>query len=310
MQTTPNPTPDDPHDTLGITPDVVLVARAEEELSRLARHTLKRPSDLQPDIGPAPSVAPSVPQIDTTFRAAAVDNVPVAGDRPLIGRWAIRGLIGCLLALCVGVVASAWPTYGDAARQMLARWVPQPAAVSLRSSDDAPAVETSAATVATPRPMPLDYIAPEAVTPSADAAPLLQSLARDLAAMRQQVEQLKASVEQLKASQEQMSRDVAKVTDTKASEAKASEIKASDQNLRPKMLAPPARTAVAPVRRPVSPSRPAQAAADPMPPPPAALYVPPPAAGPSVPRQVEPPRQAMTAPQVDPDVPRPPMPVR
>jgi len=55
---------------------------------------------------------------------------------------------------------------------------------------------------------PHPQIAAEAVVPaaaSADAAQLLQSMARDLATLGHEVEQLKASMEQLKASQQQNS---------------------------------------------------------------------------------------------------------
>jgi hypothetical protein len=78
-------------------------------------------------------------------------------------------------------------------------------------------------------------------------------MARDLANVQQQLEQLKASqeqmasdnaktVEQLKASQEQMTRLVAK---------------ASEQNLRPKMSAPPPRPIATATRKPV-PTLPSQ----------------------------------------------------
>jgi hypothetical protein len=136
----------------------------------------------------------------------------------------------------------------------------------------------------------------------------MQSMARDLAAAGQQIEQLKASIEQLKASQEQMSRDMAKASDTKgpeakASETKASETRASEPNLRPKLSALPPRPTAAPARKPVPSFRASQAAAP---------YVPPPAAAPYVTRQPEslPPPVAQVP--LDPElasVPRPPMPL-
>ena len=43
MLSVPNPTQNDPHDVLEIAPDIVLVARAEQQLSRLARDAAKRP---------------------------------------------------------------------------------------------------------------------------------------------------------------------------------------------------------------------------------------------------------------------------
>ena len=49
MQSTLNPSHIDPHDVLEIAPNVVLVARAEEELSRLARDAKKRPAQTKSD---------------------------------------------------------------------------------------------------------------------------------------------------------------------------------------------------------------------------------------------------------------------
>ena len=121
MQSTLEPKlSDDPHDFLVVAPDVVLVAPTDEELSRLARsmrHAFEsavRTSRISPPV-------PAVPPVDTTFRA-----VPsTVGHRPSIGARAIRGFIGFLLALCIGVAAAAWQAYGDAAKQMVAEWAPQ-----------------------------------------------------------------------------------------------------------------------------------------------------------------------------------------
>jgi DNA repair ATPase RecN len=90
-------------------------------------------------------------------------------------------------------------------------------------------------------------VAPTAAPPSRELTQVLQSMARDLATLGQEIEQLKAgqeqmardnanTAEQLKASREQMARVLAK---------------ASEQNLRPKMSAPPPRPTATPTRRPV-----------------------------------------------------------
>jgi DNA repair ATPase RecN len=90
-------------------------------------------------------------------------------------------------------------------------------------------------------------VAPTAAPPSPELTQVLQSMARDLATLGQEIEQLKAgqeqmardnanTAEQLKASREQMARVLAK---------------ASEQNLRPKMSAPPPRPIATPTRRPV-----------------------------------------------------------
>jgi hypothetical protein len=309
MHSTLNPTQTDPDDILVVAPDIVLVAHADK--SDPAHDATSRPWDPQIPAGSDVSAGPSVPPVDTTFRAAAINtvqnNVRVPGDRPSIGARAIRAFIGFLLALCIGVAGVAWQSYGDAAKQMIARWAPQLTLTSspplenpgLPEQPNPPAVQASAAKAAPPQPPALAQTASEGVAAlSPAAAQLLQSV-------EQEIEQLKARIAQLKASQEQMSRDIAKVSEVKASEVKASEVRASEQNLRPRISAispPPRRPAVAPAHRPMpAPYPPAQAAA-----------VPPPlpqAVAPYVPQQPEPPPQARAQPQDEP-VPRPPMPVR
>jgi len=266
----------------------------------------------RPARNPNFAAGPAVPPVDTRFRAAAVDKVQARRGRPSAGRRAVRGLMGFLLAVCIGVAAAAWQSYGDAAEQMIANWSPQRVLASLLPTENPalpaqpapPAADAAAPSASAVQNAP-DGAAPTAA--SASEAPSLQSMARDLAAAGQQIEQLKASIEQLRASQEQMSRDLAK-----ASEAKVSEVKASEQNLRPRISAPPsARPAAAPVRRPVASYRPSQAAAP---------MLPPPAPAPYVPRQIEPlpppaiaPPAMAPPPPLDPElasVPRPPMPLR
>jgi hypothetical protein len=309
MQPTLNPKQThDPQDVLVIAPDVVLVAPTDEGLSNPAHDAVRSASDPLTRTGSGFPAGPTVPPVDTTFRPAAVDNIP--HDRPSIGGRAVRGFIGLLLAACIGVAALAWQSSGDVAKKIIARWAPQLVLTSWLSQENPaapaqpapPAVEAAATNAAPPQPAPPAQAAPAGVAPAAalspDSAQLLQSMARDLATVAQEVEQLKASIEQLKAGQQQMSRDVAK-----ASEVKASEAKASEPNLRPRMSAPPPRSAAAPARKPIPPFAPRQTAAVP-PPQAAAPYVRPP----------EPQPQATTAqPQAEPEpssVPRPPMPVR
>ena len=223
---------------------------------------------------------------------AAVNNVQVPVDRPSFGRPAVRGFVGVLLAACIGVAAIAWQSsYGDAAKQMIARWAPQlvltswppPENPRLPAQQSPPAVQVAAANAAPSPPAPLAQTAAEGVAPSAaalspESAQLLQSMAGDLATAGQEIEQLKAS-------QEQMSRDIAK---------------ARVQNLRPKISAPPPRPAAAPARKPMPPFPPPQSEA---------ASTLPQAAAPSVPQQPEPQPQATAQPQAEP-VPRPPMPVQ
>ena len=302
MHSTLNPKQnDDPHNVLVVAPDVVPVAPTDEELSKLA-HTLRHPSNPQTRTGSDLPAGPTVPPVDTTFRPA-VNDVQVPGRQRAIGGRAARAFTAALLlAGCTGVAAIAWQSYGDAAKQMIAQWAPQRVLTSLLplekpalpAQPTPPAVEAATANAAPPQPAPVAQTAPEGVAPTAaapsvESAQSLRSMAHDIASVGQEIEQLKASIEQLKASQQQMSRDIAK---------------ASEQNLRPKISAPPPRSAAARARKPMPPLPPPQAAA---------AHTLPQAAAPYVPRQPEPQPQATAQPQADPElasVPRPPMPVR
>ena len=290
MHSTLNPKQtDDPHDFLVVAPDIVLIAPADAELSSLAPDAMRYPSDPQSHIGSDFSAGIAVPPVDT-FRAAAVNNVQVPGERGSIGKSAVRAFTALLLAACLGLAAIAWQSSGNVAKQIIAKWAPKFILTSLLPAlenpglpeqPSPPTVQVSAAKAAPPQPAAPAQTVPEGVAPTAaalspESAQLLQSMARDLASVGQEIEQLKAK---------QMSRDIAK---------------ASKQNLRPKISAPPPRSAAAPARKPMPPFPPRQAAAAP---------TLPQAAAPSVPRQPEPQPQATAQPQAEP-VPRPPMPVQ
>jgi hypothetical protein len=296
---------DDPHDLLAVAPDAVQVAPSgpgdptDQELSSLLRAAARQRSDAQTRRSDV-ATGPSAPVVDTTFRPAAVNNV--RGVRSSMGRRTIRGVIGFVLALSIVVGAAAWQFYGDAARQLVARWVPQlglapsgsPQDSGLAGQPSPPAVQASEVTAA---PEQSAQGAPQGAAAPPTEAPTLQSMVRDVAALGQKVEQLKATIEQLKASQEQMSRDVAK-----GSEAKGSEAKASEQNLRPKTSQPAPRPAVVPARKPISALRQPQVTAAPVSPPPPAPYY----------GQRQPEPSPPAAQLVDPEsssVPRPPLPL-
>lgn len=314
MQSTLNPKKtDEPRDFLEVAPDVVLVAPTDAELSNLAHEAVRHPWD--PQTGVETPAGARVPPVDTTFRPADVSNVGVPGHRRSIGGRAIRAFAAFLFAACIGVAVVAWQSHGDAARQMIAKWVPQfgltssspqekpdLAAQTNPSADQAGAAKTAPPPSAPPVKTAAEGAAPAAAL-SSDSAQLLQSMARDLATVGQEIEQLKVSIEQLRASQQQMSREMAKASETRASEAKASEAKASEQNPRSRISAHPPRSAAAPARRPMPPSPPPQSAAAPTLPPAAAPVL----------RQPEPQPQALAPEQAEPlpsSVPRPPMPVR
>ena len=192
---------------------------------------------------------------------AAVNIVQAPDDRPWFGRPAVRGFVGLLLAACIGVAA-----YGDAAKQIIAKWAPQlvqtsslpPENRGLPAQPTPPAVQADAAMAAPSQPAPLAQTRqPEGVAPAATLSPesaqLLQTMARDLATVRQENEQLRASIELLKTNQEQMTRDNARAAEQfKASqEQMARDIaKASEQNLRPKISSLPPRPTATPTRKP------------------------------------------------------------
>jgi len=310
MQSTLKPKlTDDPHDVLVVPSDLVRVVPGEEEVSSLLREAARQHSAPQPRIAPDRA---AVPPVDTTFRAAAVDEA----RRP-IGRGLWRGFTMLLLVACLGGAGVAWQAYGGTARALIATSVPdflvsllpaqkpdtsgQPA--ETETADAAPAPASSA------QPAPPPQATPDAAVPAAAASPPiaapspdsaeLQSMARDIASLTQQVEALKAGIDELKASQQQISRDVARaaVQTPKPKPAKLSAI-TPHQETRPRQPMPIYQPAYPPPQAQMAP--PPQGAA---PYPATAPYY--------APRQAELPSAA--APQDDPEMsaaPRPPMPVR
>jgi len=240
MDTTLNPKQADPRH--------VLIARADEQLA----HAYEQITSADEQIARAEE---KLSKLEHAARRA------VPGKRPSLGRRVVRGLIGLMLAACIGVAAIAWQSpYGDAAKQIIARWVPQLVLTSspplenpgLPAQPSPPTVQMAAANTAPTLQAPLAQTALEDVAPTAAAlspelVQFLQSMAHDLATLGQGIEQLKAgqeqmardnanAAEQLKASQEQMARVIAK---------------ASEQSLRPKISAPPPRPTAATTRKPV-----------------------------------------------------------
>jgi hypothetical protein len=277
--------------------DVVLLAPkdwtdAEEALSRLAHVASDR---RRPAAGSDFSAGPRVtePSLDATLRPADLNNDPLPTDRPSLGTRTSRRLARFLVTACIGVAATlAWQSYGATARQMIANSVPQLSWLLLLPAMNQPSGREIA--VEQPSPPAVQASAPQAasaqagaVAPTASAAstapttpsPELQQLAtmaHDLAAVRQ-------SVEQLAAGQEQMARDIAK-------------LQTAEQDIRRRISALPPSAATT-AHKPVPPPQPAlQSSVAPLPP---ALPepAPPSSAAPLPPAPLEPPS-------------RPPMPVR
>jgi hypothetical protein len=297
----------DPHDVFVIEPDVVLAARADQTSSTPPHDAIKdRLAALAEIASGVASTSPPVdisPSVDTTFRATDVNNIRHKPSST--GRLAKRVFMA-LFAISGAIAAGAWQHYGDAAKQAIAGFVPQFVLASSPSPEKADAAgqpgsageQASATDQAVAQPaLPAQGAAADAAAPAPDPAQV-QSMARDLAAMGQQIEQLKTRIDQLKAGQEQMSRDIAK-----NSEMGNSGTRTAAQAPRPLISAAPPRPPVAPVRKP----RPAYAYSPaPAAPLPQAAAVPVPA---PVPPTLQPPVQATVQPDGEPVV-RPPMPVR
>jgi hypothetical protein len=298
-------------------PNVVPGPRMDQAVPNMANDAQPHSTDSQTQTAPDGAAASTVPPVDTTFRPAA-DNARIPGDRPSIARRVVRGLIGFLLALCIGVASFVWQSpYGDEARQRLASWVPQFALTLLQPREDpglaaqptSPADQAVAATTtaaqttpgqmapaqaAPPQPAPPTQTAAEAAAPTAaalspESTQLLQSMARDIATVEQ-------GIEQLKASQEQLARDNAKLAEQiKVNQERMTRVllaaRSSEQSLRPKPAARLPLPTGREMREPVSTL-----------PPPQAIVPPLAATQPAIPQ-----------PGVDPELPsapRPPMPVR
>jgi hypothetical protein len=248
----------------------------------------------------AASDAEATPMVDTTFRATAVNGVKVPGQRSAIGRWARNASIGFLFALGSVFAAAAWEHHGGTARQMIADWMPPFVLAAFAPSETTPLAAEPDSTPVLAAGADQGTVQPAAAEGAAatgspsDSAPLLASMARDVAAMGQQIEQLKASIEQLKASQAEMSRSIAR----------NAEAKLPEQNPQSRVAALPPRPAPPP-RKPKPAPAPA-ATASTYPPPqyyPAPVAPPPPAFS-----QPAPPPQ-FTADQDGQPVVRPPMPL-
>jgi hypothetical protein len=315
-----------------VAPQVQVAANPQVQVA--AKPQVQGAGQPQVQVAPPISVGAPNPQVEPAFPDASdiplenirpgeinMSGLRLPGERPT-AKW-VKRVVMALLGLCGALAAAAWQHYGEQATAMAAEWtppfvlaaLPSAAKPAIAEQPSAPTAETAASNQAAaqqPAAVAAAPTQPEPATTVAAAAPAaestqLQSMARDLTTMGQQVEELKTTIAQLRASQAQMTREFAKVSEAKASEvraseAKAAEIKPAEQNLRPRVsaLTPPTpRPAAPPVRKPkpVSSYSPAPLPAAPLPPAQAAAPLPP-----------APPQQTMAddgAPVV-----RPPMPLR
>jgi hypothetical protein len=150
------------------------------------------------------------PSLDAPLQPTDLDRFP--STRPSLGKRASRVLARFLITFCIGVAATlTWQSYGDAVREMIASSSPQ-------------LVWLAPAT-------PVGQTAPAApAAPSSDLEQL-KTISRDLAVVRQ-------SVDQLAAGQQQMTREITKLQATK-------------QDGLDRTSAPPSSPTAAPARKPV-----------------------------------------------------------
>jgi len=147
------------------------------------------------------------PSVDAPLQPTDLDQFP--STRPSRGKRAPRSPARLLITFCIGIAATlAWQSYGDAVREMIAS--------------------------SSPQFVWLTPAAPVAQTASAGASPdpnQLKAILRDIASVRQ-------SVDQLAAGQQQMTREITK-------------LQATRQDALDRTSAPPSSAAAAPARKPV-----------------------------------------------------------
>ena len=227
-------------------PNHVLIAAADGQLAH-AHETMKSADE---------QLTRMREQLSKLERGTVRSRLRPTRDRP----WS-RGLVALLLAACI--FAAAWasqPTLGDAVAQRAPQLISALSLSAEKLGFPARVNPTSAQlTAAEPH-----YAGPTAST-SPEPAQLLQTMARDLANVEREIEQLKASqqelasnnakaIEQISASQEQSARDNAKSVELlMASQEHLGQLvgRASEQNLRAKTSAAQPQPTATATRKPV-----------------------------------------------------------
>src|SRR5215510_13703999 len=209
MDSTSSPTHVDAHQGSG---EVLMPAPKQAEkdaLSRVLQEAIAIASDRRTDMANSGHLRAAEPSLDATLGPADLRADRLLSDTPSGDRRAWRALTPFVIAAFIGgACILAWQSYGEVARQKLASWAAQlgwmqllpglkpSGAVVQESSPDAAQAASAAQT------------APDIAAPIAPAVPppevqqQLEAIARDLAALRQ-------SVNQLAVGQEQMARDIA-----------------------------------------------------------------------------------------------------
>ncbi len=219
------------------------VKALEEALSRLVGASA---SARRAEMAGSNAVWAGEPSLHATFPPADLKDDRFLGDTPSPGRRSSRTLTRFLVVAFIGVGCTlAWQSYGEAAKQKLATfgpqlgWVlslaglkPSPGAELIAERPSTPAVQESEPDL--PQAAPAAQTAPDIGAPPAPAArgpdvqQQLEAMARDLAILRQ-------SVDQLALGQERMARDLAS-------------LQAAEKDLRRRISTP--KPAAAPPRNP------------------------------------------------------------
>lgn len=196
---------DDPHDAPIAAPDIVPADWAERGPPPPANDAVSR-ERLFAEIRSAAET--TMPVVDTSFRASDVNDIPGRKKNAAVRAWIKRGAMAFVFALVSAIAAAAWKHHGNAATEAVASWVPLPSASSPASTEDAAAATQQADATAAPatdqqttEASPAQAVSTAGVA-AADAEQQIQSMARDLAAMGQQIAELRASIDQLKANQQ------------------------------------------------------------------------------------------------------------
>jgi hypothetical protein len=241
----------------------VLIARADARLAHAYEQIAHADEQL----------ARVTEQLSRMEQAAARHPSAMPDRKASRDRSALRGLIGLLLAGCIGAVALvSQSSYGDAAKPIISRWAPyltstqlenpglpaqpRPSTVQLAAAEAAPPQATPSASATA------QDIAPAVAPTSSELAQLFKEMTRVLTNVEQGVEQLKAGqdqmasnsakiVEQLRAGQEQMTRLISMT---------------SERNVAPKTSAPPPRPTAGQTPKPVPTQLSPQARVQPRPP--------------------------------------------
>lgn len=209
-------------------------------LGNQAPRTANDPSELNiTPVDRGTSAASPAPSIEPPSRAAPLNDN--AGDirEPTPRARPGRRIARILLSVCAGIAATiAWQTYGEQARQRLSHLAPQLLASAPARTPSANAAESQDAASQVGEPQTAAEVAPveaaaAAAVPStpvqpatAAAAPAAETalvqatlppeLAQSIESIAREVSALKQTVEQLKAGQQQLSRDITRAAEQEA----------------------------------------------------------------------------------------------